>query len=40
VGLVRSFEHFGGAPREVLIDNQKCAVLMHRPGEHVLGFRI
>jgi transposase len=32
-GLVRSFEHFGGVVDEALIDNQKAAVLMHRPGE-------
>lgn len=29
-GLVRSFEYFGGVPREVLVDNQKAAVLV--PG--------
>lgn len=33
-GLVRSFEWFVGVPREVVVDNQKCAVLMHRP-QHV-----
>ncbi|MGH9388825.1 MAG: IS21 family transposase, partial [Vicinamibacteria bacterium] len=32
-GVIRSFEHFGGAVREVLVDNQKCAVLDYRPGE-------
>lgn len=32
-GLIRAFEHFGGVSREVLVDNQKCAVLAHRPGE-------
>lgn len=32
-GMVRAFEHFGGVPREVLVDNQKCAVIEHRPGE-------
>jgi len=26
-GLVRSFEYFGGVPQEVLVDNQKAAVL-------------
>jgi len=31
-GLIRSFEHFGGVPEEVLLDNQKVAVLEHRPG--------
>ncbi len=28
-GLIRSFEYFGGVPREVLVDNQKAAVLAH-----------
>lgn len=32
-GVVRAFEHFGGVVREVLVDNQKCAVLDYRPGE-------
>jgi transposase len=32
-GMVRAFEHFGGVPREVLVDNQKCAVIEHRRGE-------
>jgi len=32
-GIVRAFEYFGGAPREVLVDNQKSAVLEHRRGE-------
>jgi len=27
-GLIRSFEYFGGVPREVLVDNQKSAVLV------------
>jgi len=26
-GIVRSLEYFGGVPAEVLVDNQKCAVL-------------
>jgi transposase len=34
-GLVRAFEWFGGAPAEVLVDNQKCAVLAHRRGQAV-----
>jgi len=34
-GLVRSFEYFGGVPREVLVDNQKSAVISHRIGERV-----
>jgi hypothetical protein len=32
-GLIRAFEYLGGVTREVLVDNQKCAVLDHRPGE-------
>ena len=28
-GLIRSFEHFGGVSQEVLVDNQKSAVLSH-----------
>ncbi len=27
-GLIRSFEYLGGVPQEVLVDNQKCAVLL------------
>jgi transposase len=34
-GLVRSFEYFGGSPREVLVDNQKAAVIEHRIGHSV-----
>jgi transposase len=34
-GLIRSFEYFGGVPEEVLVDNQKSAVLAHRVGEAV-----
>ena len=30
-GLIRSFEYFAGVPQEVLVDNQKVAVLVHRP---------
>ena len=33
--LVRSFEYFGGSPRQVLVDNQKSAVITHRVGEAV-----
>src|SRR5512143_3884840 len=33
--LIRAFEGFGGAPREVLVDNQKAAVLEHRLGDRV-----
>ena len=29
-GLIRSFEYFGGVTEEVLVDNQKTAVLEHR----------
>lgn len=28
-GLIRSFEYFGGVTEEVLVDNQKCAVLAY-----------
>jgi transposase len=28
-GMIRSFEYFGGVPQEVLVDNQKAAVLSH-----------
>jgi transposase len=31
-GLIRSFEWFGGVPDEVLVDNQKVAVLLHPRG--------
>jgi transposase len=29
-GMIRSFEHFGGVPKEVLVDNQKSTVIEHR----------
>jgi transposase len=29
-GLIRSLEYFGGVPEEVLVDNQKAAVLEHK----------
>ena len=29
-GLIRSLEYFGGVPQQVLVDNQKAAVLLHR----------
>lgn len=32
-GLVRTFEHLGGVPGEVLVDNQKAAVLAHKPSD-------
>jgi transposase len=31
-GLIRSLEYFGGVPEEVLVDNQKCAVLDYAKG--------
>ena len=34
--LVRAFEWFGGVTGEVLVDNQKCAVLAHRRGGDVV----
>lgn len=34
-GIIRSFEWFGGVPVEVLVDNQKTAVVRHRIGERV-----
>jgi transposase len=34
-GLVRSFEYFGGVTEEVLVDNQKTAVLQHVSGQGV-----
>jgi transposase len=32
----QAFEHFGGAPREVLVDNQKVAVIEHREGRSLI----
>jgi transposase len=37
-GLVRSLEYFGGVPREVLVDNQKAAVLLPRVGRQPARF--
>ena len=34
-GLIRAFEHFGGVPQEVLVDNQKSLVIRHRIGDRV-----
>jgi transposase len=34
-GLIRSFTYFGGVPQEVLVDNQKAAVVQHTPGAQV-----
>lgn len=36
-GLIRSFEYLGGVPHEVLVDNQKAAVLSH-PAQGPLRF--
>lgn len=36
-GLIRSFEYFGGVPHEVLVDNQKAAVLAH-PARRTVVF--
>lgn len=33
--LIQAFEHFGGVATEVLVDNQKSAVIAHRVGEAV-----
>jgi transposase len=38
-GLQRSFEYFGGVPKEVLLDNQKAAVLRHTTGPNREGVR-
>lgn len=37
-GLIRSFEYFGGVPQEVLVDNQKTAVLEH-PSRGAVRFQ-
>jgi transposase len=34
-GIIRAFEHFGGGVDEVLVDNQKSAVITHRVGQAV-----
>jgi len=34
-GIVRAFEHFGGSVGEVLVDNQKAAVIEHRVGQEI-----
>ena len=34
-GMIRSFEHFGGVPEEVLVDNQKSTVIENRIRERV-----
>jgi transposase len=38
-GLIRSLEYFGGVPQEVLVDNQKAAVLVHRGDTLVFNDR-
>jgi len=35
-GLIRSFEYFRGVTKEVLVDNQKAAVISHRHGGRVV----
>ena len=35
-GIIRSFEYFGGVTSEVLVDNQKSAVVSHRHGGQVI----
>jgi transposase len=37
-GLIRSFEYLGGVPREVLVDNQKAAVLAPKVGDQPARF--
>lgn len=37
-GIIRSFEHFGGVTQEVLLDNQKTAVLAH-PSQGAVRFQ-
>lgn len=34
-GIIRAFEYFGGVTKEVLVDNQKSAVIENRVGENV-----
>jgi transposase len=34
-GIIRAFEHVGGVTEEVLVDNQKTAVIKHKIGESV-----
>jgi len=34
--LIRAFEHFGGVPAQVWVDNQKAAVLSHSPSGQVI----
>ena len=34
-GLIRAFEHFGGVPAQVWVDNQKTAVVSHGPEGRV-----
>jgi transposase len=39
-GLIRNFEWFGGVSAEVLVDNQKCAVLEHRADRPRFNARV
>ena len=34
-GIIRAFEYFGGMTQQVLVDNQKSAVISHRIGDRV-----
>lgn len=38
-GLIRGFEHFGGVPEEVLIDNQACLVIKPSTGGEPARFQ-
>jgi len=35
-GIIRAFEHFGGVTKEVLVDNQKAAVVVHKIRDRVV----
>jgi transposase len=37
-GLERAFEHFGGVPEEVLLDNAKALVVYHNLATREVGF--
>jgi len=37
-GIIRAFEYFGGVTREVLVDNQKTAVISHKVRDRVVVF--
>jgi transposase len=38
-GIIRSFEYFGGVAQEVLVDNQKAAVLEHKGAQACFNAR-